>query len=459
MMNNELRPYEAYKPTNLPWLDEIPVHWSLSRNKNVMIQNKALVGLNHAQYKLLSLTLNGVIARDMVNPKGKFPKEFDTYQVVSEKNLVFCLFDIDETPRTVGISPMDGMITGAYTVFKVANANERFLYYYYLSIDNNKMLKPLYTGLRKVISGDTFLRTKLPIPPRPEQDQIVKYLDHQLFKINKFIMAKKKLIAVLKEQKQAVINEAVTKGLNSNVKMKPSGIDGVGNVPDHWAILMNRRIFKENCRSFSNTEEIVLSLSQKDGIIPYAKMKERSLHTSTYENWKLVYLNDLVLNRFKAHLGVFFSSEYRGIVTFHYGVYEPKVKLISKYYEHLYHTNSFKSIYAGRSNGMTIGLQNLSNQNFYNVYTLMPQIEEQVEIVEYIEREVKKVDLVIGRIESEIQLISEYKNSLILDIVTGKIDVRHIMIDETEEIVPLDLEVDEDSLDSEEILEDEEGDE
>ena len=119
MMNIELRPYENYKSIDLPWLNSIPEHWSVSRNKNMMFQAKSLVGGNHHNYKLLSLTLNGVIARDMVNPKGKFPKEFDTYQIVRQKDLVFCLFDIDETPRTVGISPFEGMITGAYTVFNV----------------------------------------------------------------------------------------------------------------------------------------------------------------------------------------------------------------------------------------------------------------------------------------------------------------------------------------------------
>ena len=94
MMNNELRPYENYKSIDLPWLCSIPTHWSISRNKNVMFQAKSLVGSNHSNYKLLSLTLNGVIARDMVNPKRKFPKEFDTYLIVNHKDLVFYFFYI-----------------------------------------------------------------------------------------------------------------------------------------------------------------------------------------------------------------------------------------------------------------------------------------------------------------------------------------------------------------------------
>lgn len=172
-----LKPYENYKETNIPWLEKVPSHWEMLRNKNVLIEQKTVVGSESAQYPLLSLTLNGVILRDMISAKGKFPKEFDTYKIVSKNNIIFCLFDIDETPRTVGISNHNGMITGAYDVFEIININSIFLYYYYLAIDNAKALKPLYTGLRKVIGVPTFKSTKIPVPPKEEQEQIVAYLD------------------------------------------------------------------------------------------------------------------------------------------------------------------------------------------------------------------------------------------------------------------------------------------
>lgn len=133
------------------------------------------------------------------------------------------------------------------------------------------------------------------------------------------------------------------------------GIDYIGQVPAHWKVLLNHQIYKEKSRKFAG-EETALSLSQKDGLLPYENMKERSLHTASYENWKLVFPNDLVLNRFKAHLGVFFSSNYRGVVTFHYGVYDLVMKIASKYYEALYHTPEFRRVFASKSNGMTVGL-------------------------------------------------------------------------------------------------------
>lgn len=133
-----MKPYNNYKPLELPWLREIPSHWSIWRNKNVFTEMKAEVGENSAEYTLLSLTLNGIIPRDVASGKGKFPEKFDKYKVVESGNMAFCLFDIDETPRTVGLSQYDGMLTGAYTIMRVNNINSRYVYYYYLALDNVK---------------------------------------------------------------------------------------------------------------------------------------------------------------------------------------------------------------------------------------------------------------------------------------------------------------------------------
>src|SRR5690554_4792326 len=128
--------YESYKDSGVDWIGEIPAAWKLVANKHLFRFRKAQVGKRSAEYELLSLTLRGIIKRDMENPEGKFPAEFDTYQEVKKGDFVFCLFDVEETPRTVGLSDFDGMITGAYTVFNVSEkVNRKFLYYFYLNLD------------------------------------------------------------------------------------------------------------------------------------------------------------------------------------------------------------------------------------------------------------------------------------------------------------------------------------
>ena len=143
---------EQLVETGNPWINSAPISWKKVRHKNVLTEKKEVVGENHSQYTLLSLTTKGVIIRDTSSGKGKYPSDFSTYQVVNPSNMVFCLFDVDETPRTVGLSTHTGMITGAYTVYETHDALPEYLLYYFLSVDNKKGFKPLYSGLRKVFS-------------------------------------------------------------------------------------------------------------------------------------------------------------------------------------------------------------------------------------------------------------------------------------------------------------------
>ena len=144
-----------------------------------------------------------------------------------------------------GLSNIHGMITGAYSRFVCSDeVLRRFLYYLYLSLDDGKLLKPLYSGLRKVIPKFTFLRAKVALPPRSEQAAIVSYLDHVDRRIERYIEAKEKLIALLQEARQATIQRAVTRGLDPSVPLKPSGVEWLGDVPAHWEVLNLRAILK-----------------------------------------------------------------------------------------------------------------------------------------------------------------------------------------------------------------------
>lgn len=205
-----LDPKAPLRPSGIAWIGDIPCHWQKLRCKDVLIENKELVGKDSDKYTLLSLSTRGVIIRDLSEGKGKFPKDFSTYKIVSPDNLVFCLFDVDETPRTVGYSQHKGMITGAYNIFSVKNTNISFLYHLFLSFDNRKSLKPLYKGLRKVIPLPSFMSMPIFLPPLEEQEAIVKYLDEKTEQINLLISKTEASIARMKEFKQSLIADAVT---------------------------------------------------------------------------------------------------------------------------------------------------------------------------------------------------------------------------------------------------------
>ena len=206
-----LNPNVKLKNSGVDWIGEIPEHWETLSNKYIFYLNKIQVGKKSSDYELLSLTLSGIIKRDMENPEGKFPAEFDTYQEVKKGDFVFCLFDVEETPRTVGLSNFDGMITGAYTVMKVnSHFNSKFLYYYYLNLDEKKRLKYLYKGLRNTIPKDIFFALKTIIPPISEQIEITNYLDIINEKISKAISLKQQEIEKLKECKTVLVDNVVT---------------------------------------------------------------------------------------------------------------------------------------------------------------------------------------------------------------------------------------------------------
>lgn len=206
-----INPNVEMKDSGIDWIGEIPKHWEVKSNKYIFNLKKVLVGKNSSKYELLSLTLKGIVKRDLENPEGKFPAEFDSYQVVRKNDFVFCLFDVEETPRTVGLSEYNGMITGAYTVMEAnSETYPKFLYYYYLNADNGKKLKYLYKGLRNTIPKESFFSLKTVLPPFSEQAAIAEFLDKVTRQIDQTISHYQNQIEKLKAYKQSLINEVVT---------------------------------------------------------------------------------------------------------------------------------------------------------------------------------------------------------------------------------------------------------
>ena len=363
-----MKRYEAYKPTGLEWYPAIPQGWEW-RYLFQVAHEQTIKKPAGEMYPIMTLSY-GEIKRKKNTEAGLLPSNYDSYQMLYKGNIVLRLIDLqnDHTSLRTGLVKETGIITSAYTCI-MPTENPAYAQYLLHSYDTKKVFYGFGGGVRQSIGFKDIRHLQVPVPPREEQDQIVRYLDWQVSKINRLIAAKRKQIELLKEQRNTRIAKIVHNGLEPNVNMRESGIEYIGTVPAHWTVLQNRRLFKSMNRPFQGMPT-VLSLSQNDGLIPYAEMTERSMHTSSYDNWQLVHPNDLVLNRFKAHLGVFFASEHTGIVTFHYGVYEAKMPLVAKYYESLYHTPIYCRVYAGQSRGMTVGLQNLSDTNFYSTYTV-----------------------------------------------------------------------------------------
>lgn len=206
-----LDPNVPMKDSGVEWLGKVPETWDTAPLKSFLQLRRDIVGSESSNTKLLSLTLQGVIERDLENLTGKMPASFDGYQRISAGEMVFCLFDMDETPRTVGVAPQDGMLTGAYTVFRPQSELwARYLYYFFLHVDEYKRLRPFYKGLRKTIRPGPFLSIQVPRPTEREAKAIVARLDSATSRIDTLIAKTERSIELLREHRTALITAAVT---------------------------------------------------------------------------------------------------------------------------------------------------------------------------------------------------------------------------------------------------------
>lgn len=198
------------RETDLEWIESAPTSWDIAPQKRMMRKTKRLCG-HWAGEPVLSLTTNGVIVRDIAGGKGKFPATFDGYQYIDEGNLVLCLFDVDVTPRCVGLAKQDGVISPAYSQFKMLDGAYAPYYDYYLrAMDDRKLYVHLTSTLRHSFTEDSFGMIPALRPPFEEQVRIAAYLDDFCSNVDRLINAKQSIVDDLKAYKQSLIYETVT---------------------------------------------------------------------------------------------------------------------------------------------------------------------------------------------------------------------------------------------------------
>lgn len=418
-----MKRYEEYSIAASLLTNEIPSHWTMMRNRVFLRPKFVPVGQDANKYPLLSLTTKGIVFRDIESGKGKFPKDFDTYQVVEPNDIVFCLFDVDETPRTVGLSLLNGMLTGAYDTFSMSNiVSPKFINYYYTAVDDVKALRPYYSGLRKVVKKDKFMAILIPLPPILEQEKIVAYLDKRITLIENCKCQRERELQTLNELKQAEIASVVTRGLHLNVPMKDSGQIQFEKVPAHWDTIKMKYCFNQRTeKGFPN--EPVLCATQSKGVIPQSLYENRVVVVNKgFDGLKLVKVGDFVISLRSFQGGIEYAY-YQGIISSAYTILTPKDERNSKYFKYLFKSHPFIQLLQTCVTGIREG-QNINYSVLGNNFIPVPPIEEQNAIVKYIESKTNKIDTMVEALKAEIDRLTEYKQRLISDVVTGQIDVR-----------------------------------
>jgi len=421
------------KPSGVAWLGDIPADWQLKHTKYLFTPSKERVGEKAGDYKLLSLTLRGIIPRSEVEG-GKNPEKYDTYQIVNNNDLVMCLFDYDVTPRTVGRATQAGMVTGAYTVLKAQkNVSTRYYNYLFLSLDESKELLHLCTGLRNGISKSTFFTLDLPNPDYETQERVADYLDKETAQIDKLIAKQQHLLKLLEEKRRGTITTAVIRGIGPDVELHESGNIWIRYIPSGWSVSKLKHFTSLITDGTHTTptyvEEGVPFLSIKDvssGKIDFTNCK----YISEEEHQVLtkhtrIEKGDILFTRIGTlGVNVIIDTDEVFDIFVSLGLLKVIPGSINKNYL-VYCMSSgyyFEYIQQVKAGGDTAAAKfNLGD--VANSPITVPPVDEQNEIVEYLNAELAEIDKLKDKICAQIDLLQERRVSLISHLVTGKVKV------------------------------------
>ncbi len=436
-----LKPYPTMKPSGVEWLAEVPEHWQIFPGRACYVPRKTPnSGLQ--ERTVLSLSYGRIRVRQEEELHGLVPASFEAYQIVESGDIICRPTDLqnDQTSLRFGLSRQRGIITSAYMCLRTRSPfMEEYGHLLLHAYDLSKVFYGLGSGLRQNLGWDDFKYLPCIVPPLAEQAAIVRYLDHVDRRINRYIRAKQRLVELLEEQKQAIIHQAVTRGLDPDVPLKPSGVEWLGDIPEHWEVRRSRYVFHEVDRRSTGGQETHLSMSQKLGLVPSSRIEGWRLVAESYVGAKLCEPGDIVLNRLKAHLGVFALARDSGLVSADYTVLRPRIEVNSRYFEAVYRATSCRVELRKRTKGIVEGFWRLYTPDFLEVRVPVPPVSEQLAITLYLDSALGDVDRSVERIWSELTLLNEYRTRLIADVVHGKLDVREAAAD-LPEADPADIE-------------------
>lgn len=417
------------KDSGIEWIGEVPNDWRIVRNKNAFVCNKELVGEKSGLTQLLSLTTRGIKKKDINNAEGKLPESFDTYQFVKENDIVMCLFDLDCSAVFSGISPFDGMISPAYRVLSCKESMEpRYADYWFRYISDGRKFNHYAKNIRYTLSYEEFSALPLLLPEKSEQRSIADYLDRKCSQIDAIIARQQEVIEKLKAYKLYVITEAVTKGLNPGVPMKDSGVKWIGEIPEHWVLNKLKYLsldigdgihatptYDEDGNVYfvngNNIGEEYLVFKEDTNIISDTEYASYKLPLLT-ENTVFVTLNGATYGKTSFYHGEkILLGKSAGFIT----LKPTESREFVRYYLQSY---TAKLVMDLSLLGSTIA--NLSLRTLRDFVIPYPPREEQIKIVLYLGKRISGIDAAVSKKEKIVRELTDYKKSLIYEVVTGK---------------------------------------
>lgn len=410
--------YPEYKESGVEWLGRVPTHWEVKR-------------LKHNLRLLTEKTdrrTNPIALENIESWSGRFvptETEFQGDGVAFERDDI--LFGkLRPYLAKVLLAPECGEAVGDFHVMRPSSAiYPRFAQFSMLNRNFVNIVDGSTFGSKMPRASWDFVSSiEMATPTLAEQIAIATFLDRETGKIDALIAEQEKLLALLAEKRQATISHAVTKGLNSDVPMKDSGVVWLGEVPEHWVVTPIKALFRQQKRQNFPDKE-VLSVYRDYGVVRKGSRTDNLNKTpDDLSSYQLVEQNDLVVNKMKGWQGSLGVSEFDGITSPDYMVFSPLHTEDSTFLHILLRSSPLVSTYRSISNGIRPAQWRLEPEQFLRTKIYLPPIEEQETIVSYCLHEIAKLDGLKAESERAIMLLKERRTALIAAAVTGQIDVR-----------------------------------
>ncbi len=422
------------KESGIEWIGMIPEQWELIRVKNIFKYHKDIVGEKEEEYDRLALTLNGVIKRDKNDSKGLQSKNFSTYQILKEKELVFKMIDLANVNTSrVGYSPFTGIVSPVYIILN-NDEYSKYGYYYFYSMWQREIFNNLGNdGVRSALNATDMLNLPFLKISKDISNKIATFLDKEVSEIDNAIKKTKETIEDYKKLKQSIITQTIKEGLNNTLDLKDSGVDFIGNINSKYSVCDFKYILKENMQYGANESGIAYDEKlpryiRITDISDAGDLKDSGKLSLTEESAKGYILEhgDILFARSGATVGKsFIYKEKYGNCAFAGYLIKAKVKNnIDPDYVYYY---TLSSIYEIWKNGIFIQatIQNIGAEKYRNMPIIVPDnIKEQNKIVKYLDEKCNEIDKLIENKEKIIEELEQYKKSVIYEYVTGKKEVK-----------------------------------
>lgn len=434
-MAGSYKQYQGYISSGVDWIGEVPSHWGVKRLKHIFDIKKRIAG--RLGFDVLSITQRGIIVKDIESGDGQLSMDYSKYQLVFEGD--FAMNHMDLLTGYVDISCFDGVTSPDYRVFRLKNYkrfNARYYLYLLQMCYRQKIFFPLGQGSAHLgrwrLPTEAFNDVVYPYPSFLEQQKIASFLDHETAKIDTLITKQEKLIELLQEKRQAVISHAVTKGLNPDVSMKNSGVKWLGEVPEHWFVVPNKRLFELTPKK----SQIEQKKNELCSFIPMDKLKLGSLVldeereiSSVFDGYTYFENEDILIAKvtpcFENKNMVVARNLKNGIGFGSSEIYVLRCndKVNNDFMYLRLQEDGFMAIATAAMTGAG-GLKRVPSEVISNFSIALPSLDEQINIVKALKDKLLSFDELSLKAIRAIELMKERKTALISAAVTGKIDVR-----------------------------------